>query len=135
MKACCSDVHFTASGRGSAAALAAAAGARLAAGAAWGCPSLSEAKHLIATGLMVRLGHPGIDFEAFGGDGAAAAAAAADALRAAGAAPRAVAAAGAAASVGTALNACFEEVPCCASAGSDIVSQESVDLGCLLFCT
>lgn len=53
---------------------------------------------------------PGVDFEAFGDDGAAAAAAAAEALQAAGAPERAVAAAGAARSVGTALNACFEEV-------------------------
>ncbi|KAK9840830.1 hypothetical protein WJX81_007652 [Elliptochloris bilobata] len=52
----------------------------------------------------------GVDFEAFGDDVAAAAAAAADALRSAGAAPRAVAAAAGARSVGTALNACFEEV-------------------------
>ena len=64
----------------------------------------------MATGLTLRPGPSGVDFEAFGADSAAAAAAAADALRAAGAAPRAVAAAGAAASVGTALNACFEEV-------------------------
>ncbi len=54
-------------------------------------------------------GRPGVDFSAFGDDAAAAAAAAAEALRAAGAPERAAAAAGAASTVGTALNACFEE--------------------------
>jgi hypothetical protein len=50
-----------------------------------------------------------VDFSTFGDDAAAAAAAAAEALRAAGAPERAAAAAGAASTVGTALNACFEE--------------------------
>ncbi len=66
-----------------------------------------------------------MDFEAFGDDGAAAAAAAAEALQAAGAPERAVAAAGAARSVGTALNACFEEV------APDLV-QSSRAMGLLL---